>query len=68
MAPRIVAEDRAPFRNTAGLLIAPELAFAEVQRADIVIVSDFAIGWSDETRGRWPAASAWLRSSTRRAR
>jgi len=61
MAVRVVAEARTPFRNAAGILIAPELAFEEVSRADVVIVSDFAIGWSDETRGRWPAAAAWLR-------
>jgi transcriptional regulator GlxA family with amidase domain len=61
LAVRVVAEDRTPFRNSAGILIAPELAFDEVPRADVVIVSDFAIGWSDETRGRWPAAVAWLR-------
>jgi transcriptional regulator GlxA family with amidase domain len=61
MSPRVVAEERAPFLNAAGVLIAPDLAFAEAERADIVIVSDFAIGWADETRGRWPAAAAWLR-------
>jgi transcriptional regulator GlxA family with amidase domain len=61
MAPYVVAEQRTPFRNAAGVLIAPELAFEEAQRADIVIVSDFAIGWADETHGRWPAATAWLR-------
>jgi transcriptional regulator GlxA family with amidase domain len=61
LAVRVVAEDRTPFRNSAGILIAPELGFDEVPRADVVIVSDFAIGWSDETRGRWPAAVAWLR-------
>ena len=59
--PRIVAEDRTPFRNLAGLPIAPDLTFAEAKRADIVIVGDLAVGRDEETRGRWPAEVAWLR-------
>jgi transcriptional regulator GlxA family with amidase domain len=59
--PRIVAEDRTPFRNLAGLPIAPDLAFAEAKRADIVIVGDLAVGRDEETRGRWPAEVGWLR-------
>lgn len=59
--PRIVAESAAPFRNVAGLPIAPNLSFAEAKRADIVIVGDLAIGRDEETRGRWPAATEWLR-------
>lgn len=59
--PRIVAEDRTPFRNLAGLPFAPDLAFSEAKRTDIVIVGDLAIGRDEETRGRWPAAVAWLR-------
>ena len=60
-APRIVAEDRTPFRNLARLPIAPDLSFAEARRFDIVIVGDLAIGRDEETRGRWPAATDWLR-------
>ena len=59
--PRIVAADRTPFRNLAGLPIAPDLTFAEAKRADIVIVGDLAVGRDEETRGRWPAEVAWLR-------
>ncbi|MDI4657934.1 helix-turn-helix domain-containing protein [Xanthobacter autotrophicus] len=59
--PRIVAEDRTPFRNVAGLPVAPDLTFAEAKRADIVIVGDLAVGRDEDTRGRWPAAAAWLR-------
>ena len=62
MVPRIVAEDRAPLRNGTGIPIAPDLTFAEVERADIVIVCDLGIGFDEETRGRWPAAVAWLRA------
>ena len=68
MAARVVAEDRTPFRNSAGILIAPELAFDEVERADVVIVGDFAIGWSDETRGRWPAAVGLAAAAAREGR
>lgn len=59
--PRIVATSREPFRNLAGIPIAPELSMAEANRADIVIVADLAIGRDEETRGRWPEASDWLR-------
>lgn len=59
--PWIVAEHRTPFRNVAGLPVAPDLTFTEAKRADIVIVGDLAVGRDEETRGRWPAAAAWLR-------
>lgn len=59
--PRIVATDRAAFRNTAGLPIAPDLSLSEAKRADIVIVADLAVGRDEETRGRWPEVAAWLR-------
>lgn len=60
--PRIVAADRAPFRNLAGLPVAPELSFADARQADIVIVGDLALARDEDTRGRWPDAVAWLRS------
>jgi transcriptional regulator GlxA family with amidase domain len=59
--PRIVAASREPFRNSAGLPIAPDLSFAEARRADIVIVADLAVGRGEETRGRWPEVAGWLR-------
>jgi transcriptional regulator GlxA family with amidase domain len=59
--PRIVAASREPFRNSAGLPLAPDLSFAEARRADIVIVADLAVGRDEETRGRWPDVAAWLR-------
>jgi transcriptional regulator GlxA family with amidase domain len=60
--PRIVASSREPFRNSAGLLIAPDLSLSEAKRADIVIVADLAIGRDEETRGRWPDVVNWLRA------
>lgn len=60
--PRVVALSRAPFRNLAGLPIAPDLTFEEAKRADIVIVADLAVGRDEETRGRWPEVAQWLRA------
>jgi transcriptional regulator GlxA family with amidase domain len=60
--PHIVAETDVPFRNSAGLPIAPDLSLAEAKRADIVIVADLAVGRDEETRGRWPEVADWLRS------
>jgi transcriptional regulator GlxA family with amidase domain len=60
-APRIVGVSRAPFRNSIGLTIVPDLAFAEVGRADVVIVPDLGLGRDEDPRGRWPEAAAWLR-------
>lgn len=59
--PRIVAASREPFRNSAGIPIAPDLSFAEARRSDIVIVADLAVGRDEETRGRWPEVAGWLR-------
>lgn len=60
-APRIVAADRQPFRNPAGLPITPEATFADDAPSDIVIVGDLVVLRGDKTRGRWPEAAAWLR-------
>jgi transcriptional regulator GlxA family with amidase domain len=61
MVPKIVAEDLSVIRNGTGISITPDLTFAEAERADIVIVCDLGISFDEETRGRWPAAVAWLR-------
>jgi transcriptional regulator GlxA family with amidase domain len=62
MEPRIVAESRAIIRNGNGIAITPDLTFDEAKRADIVVVCDLGIRFDEETRGRWPAAVAWLRA------
>lgn len=59
--PHIVASSRAPFRNVAGLPIAPDLSLPEAKQADIVIVADLAVGRDETTRGRWPDVTDWLR-------
>jgi transcriptional regulator GlxA family with amidase domain len=61
MLPRLVGPSRAPFRNGAGLTVAPEVAFADSGQADIVIVPDLSIGLDRSLAGRWPEASAWVR-------
>lgn len=59
--PRIVSASGAPFRNVAGLPVAPDLSCDEARRADIVIVADLAIDREEDTRGRWPMEAEWLR-------
>jgi transcriptional regulator GlxA family with amidase domain len=61
MVPRIVAENREIIRNGTGIAITPDLTFDEAKRANIVIVCDLGIRFDEDTRGRWPAAVAWLR-------
>jgi transcriptional regulator GlxA family with amidase domain len=62
MNPRIVAESRAIIRNGTGIAITPDLTFEEAKRVDIVVVCDLGISFDEETRGRWPAAVAWLKA------
>jgi transcriptional regulator GlxA family with amidase domain len=59
--PWIVAVDRAPFLNTVGWPIHPDLSLAEAKRADIVIIPDLGIARDEDTRNRWPEVAAWLR-------
>jgi transcriptional regulator GlxA family with amidase domain len=60
-SPLVVAATREPFPNAIGVTILPDLSFTEAKRADIVIVSDLALGRDDDPRGRWPEATTWLR-------
>lgn len=62
---RIVAAGREPFASAIGLPIAPHASFDEMGRADAVIVTDLAIGPDTDPRGRWPAATAWVRDRYR---
>lgn len=61
MAPKIVAENLDVIRNGTGIAIIPDLTFDQAKQAEIVIVCDLGISFDEETRGRWPAAVAWLR-------
>lgn len=59
---RIVSPRAGLFRCYGGLPVLPDATLAESGRSDIVIVSDLAIPIDEDPRGRWPEASAWLRS------
>jgi transcriptional regulator GlxA family with amidase domain len=61
MDPKIVAEDLGVIRNGTGIAITPDLTFSQAKHVDIVIVCDLGIRFDEETRGRWPAAVAWLK-------
>jgi transcriptional regulator GlxA family with amidase domain len=62
MEPRIVAARREPFRTLGGVTLAPDLTFAEAERADIVVVADLTLEHCVDLGGRWPDLVAWLRA------
>jgi transcriptional regulator GlxA family with amidase domain len=62
MEPRIVAARREPFRTLGGVTLAPDLTFAEAERADIVVVADLTLEHCADLAGRWPDLVAWLRA------
>lgn len=57
----IIAESRAPLTCALGVPVAPQASFSDNAAADLVIVTDLAIAPETDPRGRWPAASAWVR-------
>ena len=57
----LVSETDEPFRCHGGAPVATQAIVAEVDRTDIVIVTDLAIDPTQDHRGRWPGVSAWLR-------
>jgi transcriptional regulator GlxA family with amidase domain len=65
MVPQIVAESREPFRNPSGIVIAPDLTFAEARRFDVVIVPDLAMPLEGGLADRWPVAVSWLQRQHR---
>jgi transcriptional regulator GlxA family with amidase domain len=62
MVPRIVAARREPFRTLGGGVLAPNLTFAEAERADVVVVADLALEHCAVLGGRWRDAVPWLRA------
>jgi transcriptional regulator GlxA family with amidase domain len=60
MEPRIVSACREPFRTLGGVTLAPDLTFAEAERADIVVVADLTLEHCADLAGRWPELVAWL--------
>lgn len=57
---RLVAAEREPFRCPLGTPIEPHAAVAEVDRADIVIVTDLFVECDGDPRGRWPVMARWV--------
>lgn len=59
--PRIVSEDGELFRSVAGAPILPDAAFDASKKLDLALAPDIALRPGFDPRGRWPAATAWLR-------
>ena len=57
---RIVAPRRETFHSHAGAPVVPHAALSEVDRADVVVITDLAIDPRADHRGRWPEVDPWL--------
>lgn len=57
---RIVSVDGQPFVSSFGAPVMPQAAIGDVERCDIVIVTDVAIPAGRDPRGRWPDCSNWI--------
>jgi transcriptional regulator GlxA family with amidase domain len=58
---RIASADGHPLSSPVGVQIVPQCRLDEVQRCDVLIVTDLALPPDDDPRGRWPRESAWVR-------
>jgi transcriptional regulator GlxA family with amidase domain len=58
---RIVAVSREAFACVGGVPVAPHAAFAEIEYADVVIITDLAIDPDGDHAGKWSEARDWLR-------
>ncbi len=58
---RIVARSRDTFRCLGGAPVMPHAALADVEQADVVIVTDLALDPRADHRDRWPDIGPWLR-------
>ncbi|MFW6077169.1 MAG: GlxA family transcriptional regulator [Hyphomicrobiales bacterium] len=61
MDPRIVAAGRQPFTTVVGIPIVPQAGIDDIERSDIVVVTDLALSPGCDPRGKWPREAAWLR-------
>lgn len=57
---RIVAASRDAFACAGGVPVAPHAAFADIDRADAVIVTDLTINPEADHTDKWEDARAWL--------
>lgn len=62
MVVQIVAADTALFASPTGPPIAPDISIDDMETADIVIVTDLALGHDFQPRGRWSAEAEWARA------
>lgn len=58
---RIVAPGRDAFPCAIGTPIAPHASLDEAAGTDVVVVGDLSFAAAADPRGRWPAASRWVR-------
>jgi transcriptional regulator GlxA family with amidase domain len=63
---RIVAGENEPFTTVIGIPVTPQAGIAEVDRSDIVIVTDLSLSPDADPRGAWPREIAWLRQQFER--
>lgn len=61
MSARIVARRRRPFISALGVPITPQATLAEVERADVIVVTDLELPVEVDPRDRWPREAAWVR-------
>jgi transcriptional regulator GlxA family with amidase domain len=70
MEPRIVAAGTQLFTTDIGIPIMPHASIDEVERSDVVIVTDLALPPDSDARGdprgKWPREAAWLRGQLER--
>lgn len=57
---RIVGRDRETFHCAGGAPVSPQASLAEVDRADVVIVTDLAVDPREDHRERWTDIEPWL--------
>jgi len=58
--PRLVGQTLEPVVTPWGTQVVPETCFADCD-PDVVLVTDLAFDMTADPRGRWPAASDWIR-------
>lgn len=61
IAPRIVSPTGEPFTAALGTPIVPHAALDNGRVADVIITTDLNISPDADPRGRWPAATSWIR-------
>jgi len=58
---RIVSPTGRPFTAALGVPVVPHAALGQTPVADVIIVTDLELSRTEDPRGRWPGATAWIR-------